>query len=101
MTYSMTNGALKLGISPGARSSFLVRRNIRADQAVWKRLAIVSFIFDYLARALRSRARLAQRILKIRLTVAFETVRWSLDDIVASGETSKRRFGMKFACACA
>jgi hypothetical protein len=64
MTYSMTNGALKLCISPGARSSFPFRRDIRADQVVWKRLAIVSFIFDYLARALRSRARLASAFLK-------------------------------------
>jgi hypothetical protein len=68
----MPNGALKLSIRPVAGSGFLVRRDIRTDQAVWKRLAIESLILDYLARPLGSQARLAQRILKIRLAVALE-----------------------------
>ena len=63
-----------------------------------KRLAIVGFDLDYLARAFRSRSRLAQCILEIRLTVAFQTVRGSLDNVAASRETLRRRFGAKFAC---
>jgi hypothetical protein len=46
MTDAMTNGALKLSIAPGARSGFLVGCDIRANQAVWKRFAVVSFIFN-------------------------------------------------------